>query len=247
LRVAALYDIHGMLAALEATLTELEGERVDAIVLGGDVVGGPQPAETLERLDKVELPLVWIRGNGERALGPDARAATRANEELDFTLQELPAGSAAALAEIPATARLDVDGLGDVLFCHATPDDDDVLITADTPDEVLARAAAGVEQETIVCGHTHMQYDRKAGKTRWINAGSIGMPYEGRVAAFWAVLGPDVEFRRTPFDVNRAIGQIGASSWPGASSFVEENLRSAVSRQKAIDLFEAMARERGER
>jgi hypothetical protein len=73
------------------------------------------------------------------------------------------------------------------------------------------------------------------------------MPYEGEVAAFWAVLGPDVEFRRTAFEVDRAIGEIGATSWPGASSFIEENLRSAVARQEAIDLFESMARERGER
>jgi predicted phosphodiesterase len=196
---------------------------------------------------EVALPLVWIRGNGERALGPDARAATRADEELDFTLQALTAGSAAALAEISTTATLDVDGLGDVLFCHAVPDDDDVLITEDTPDEVLARAAARVAQNTIVCGHTHMQYDRKVDGRRWVNAGSVGMPYEGEVAAFWAVLGPDVEFRRTAFEVDRAIGEIGATSWPGASSFIEENLRSAVARQEAIDLFESMARERGER
>ena len=247
LRVAALYDIHGMLAALEAVLADLEREHVDAIVLGGDVVGGPQPAETLARLDELELPLVWIRGNGERALGLDARAATRADEELDFTLGELPRSSAATLAESPPAATLDVDGLGDVLFCHAIPHDDDALITVDTPNEVLVLAAAGVMQETIVCGHTHMQYDRKVERIRWINAGSVGMPYEGDVAAFWAVLGPDVEFRRTPFDVKRAIDEIGATSWPGASSFVEENLRSAISRREAIDLFEAMARERGER
>jgi predicted phosphodiesterase len=247
MRVAALYDIHGMLAPLEAVLAELDGERIDAVVLGGDVVGGPQPAEVLARLDEVEVPLVWIRGNGERALGPDAADATGAEAALEFTRAAVAPERAERLAALATAVPLEVDGLGDVLFCHATPSDDDVLITTKTPDEVLRRAAEGVEQRTIVCGHTHMQYDRTAGGIRWVNAGAVGMPYEGEVAAFWAVLGPDVEFRRTPFDIERAMAEIAASGWPDARPFIEENLKQAVSREEATAYFEGLARERGER
>ena|SRR5436190_5305347 len=247
MRVAALYDIHGMAVPLDAVLAEVREEDVDAVVLGGDVVGGAQPAETLGLLEEVELPLVWIRGNGERALGPDANEATRADEALDFTLAQLERVRAEELAVLPTTAALDIDGLGEVLFCHAVPADDDVLLTSATPDDVLRRAAEGVAQKTIVCGHTHMQYDRTVDGIRWVNPGSVGMPYEGKVAAFWAILGPEVELRRTPFDTERSAEAILASGWPEAESFVAENVRAAVSREEATTIFEEMAAERGER
>jgi predicted phosphodiesterase len=246
-RVAALYDVHGMLAALDAVLTELEHEQVDAVVLGGDVVGGPQPAETLARLRELELPQHWLRGNGERALGVDGDRASRAGDALEFSADRLPPDERELLAGLPETVALTVDGLGSVLFCHAIPRDDDFLITEETPDGYIARAAEGVAERTIVCGHTHMQYDRTVGGTRWINAGSVGMPFEGEVAAFWALLGPGVEFRRTPFDVDRAARELLASGWPDAGSFVEENLRRAVTRREAIAHFERVAAERGQR
>jgi predicted phosphodiesterase len=246
-RVAALYDVHGMLAALEAVLTELEHEQVDAVVLGGDVVGGPQPAETVARLRELGVPQHWLRGNGERALGVDGDRATRAGDALEFSAGRLPADDRELLAGLPETLVLRVDGLGSVLFCHAIPRDDDFLITEETPDRHVARAAEGVAERTIVCGHTHMQYDRTVGGTRWINAGSVGMPFEGEVAAFWTVLGPGVEFRRTPFDVDRAARDLLASGWPDAGSFVEENLRRAVTRREAIDHFERVAVARGQR
>jgi 3',5'-cyclic AMP phosphodiesterase CpdA len=171
MKVAALSDIHGMLDALEAVLAEVKREDVDAVLLGGDVVGGPQPAEVLARLRDVERDLVWIRGNGEAEL------------------------------EAPGEAR-----------------------------EVV-----------------HMQFDRDVDGIRWVNAGSVGMAYEGEVAAFWALLGPDVSFRKTPFDVEAAIEAVLASGWPDAESFVEENLRAAVTRGDAIEFFERRAVELGQR
>jgi predicted phosphodiesterase len=250
-RVAALYDIHGMLDALEAVLVDVEREGVDAIVLGGDVVGGPQPAEVLARLREFDEKLIWIRGNGDRALGPDGARAVAEGEEhveaLTFTAERLEPDDRAFLAQLPPTATLDVDGLGPTLFCHATPQNDLDLITAATPDRLLVRAAQGVGERTIVSGHTHMKFDRRVGDLRWINAGSVGMPYEGRVAAFWALLGPGVEFRASEFDVERAADAVLASGWPGATEFVAENVRAAVSREEATELFERMAAERGQR
>jgi predicted phosphodiesterase len=156
MRVAALYDIHRMLDALEAVLAEVEREDVDAVLLGGDVVGGPQPAEVLARL-------------------------------------------------------------------------------------------RGVERDRVVSGHTHMQFDRDVDGIRWVNAGSVGMACEGEVAAFWALLGPDVSFRKTPFDVEAAIEAVLASGWPDAQGFVEENLRAAVTRAEATEFFERRAVELGQR
>ena len=247
MRVAALYDIHGMREPLDAVLAELEHERVDAIVLGGDVVGGPQPAEVLDRLREVELPLHWVRGNGERALAEDDDGATGDEDAVRFTLEQVGPEDAARLVAVPQKLTLELEGLGRVLFCHATPSSDMELVTEATPEDVLRRAVAGIEERVVVGGHTHMQLDRVVDGVRWINAGSVGMPFEGEVGAFWTLLGPEVEHRRTPFDVERAIAEIAATKWPPAPEFVEENLRRAVTRSEAVELFERIAHERGER
>jgi putative phosphoesterase len=243
-RVAALYDIHGMLDALDAVLADVAREDVDAIVLGGDVVGGPQPAEVLERLRQVERELIWIRGNGEAEL---ERAEGDARKVAQWTAERLGPEDREFLAATAPRMELEIEGLGRVLFCHATPDSDLVLVTAETPDRHLRRLVAGVDADVVVSGHTHMQFDRNVDGVRWINAGSVGMAYEGEVAAFWAVLGPDVSFRKSTFDVARAIEAVSESGWPDADVFVEENLRAVPTREEAIAYFEQLAGNRGER
>ncbi len=240
-----------MLEPLEAVLAELEREDVDAVLIGGDAVSGPQPQETLERLRSLELPTHWIRGNGERALGPDAGDAVMGGEgaeaALDFTASQLSEEDRRSLSQLPETMKLEVDGLGETLFCHASPRNDLDIVTPGTPVARFETLLEGVPQRVVVAGHTHIQLDRTVDGVRWINPGSIGMPYESAVAAFWAVLGPDVEFRRTPFDTERSAGALLASDWPEAQSFVAENVRAAVPREEAITLFEQIAVERGER
>jgi predicted phosphodiesterase len=250
-RVAALYDIHGMAVPLEAVLAEVGGEEVDAVLIGGDAVAGPQPAETLALLRALDLPTHWIRGNGERALGPDATDAVMGGEgaeaALRFTASQLSEEDRRTLPQLSQTLKLDVDGLGETLFCHASPRNDLDIVTPGTPDDRFRTLLEGVAESVVVAGHTHMQDDRTVDGVRWINPGSIGMPYEGEVAAFWAILGPHVDLRRTPFDVERSAEALLASGWPEARSFVDENVRAAVPREEAITLFEQIAAERGER
>jgi putative phosphoesterase len=248
-RVAALYDIHGMVVPLEAVLRELEHEEVDAVVVGGDAISGPQPAETLALLRSVRVPMHWIRGNGERALGPDGADAVvgDAEEALAFTASRLAEPERRELSELPERVTLELDGLGPTLFCHASPRNDLDIVTEGTPDDRLRLLLDGVGEPVVVAGHTHMQLDRAVDGIRWVNPGSVGMPYEGEVAAFWAVLGPDVELRRTPFDLDRSAEAILASGWPDREAFVEENVRVPVPRDETVRLFEQIARERGER
>jgi predicted phosphodiesterase len=248
LRVAALYDIHGMVVPLEAVLAEVGV--ADTIVIGGDAVSGPQPVETLELLHSLDVPTHWIRGNGERALADGLDAVIGGEEAaaaVDFTASKLSEDEHRELSQLSQTLKLDVDGLGETLFCHASPRNDMDIVTPGTPDDCFRTLLEGVTEGVVVAGHTHMQLDREVDGVRWINPGSVGMPYEGEVAAFWAILGPDVEFRRTPFDVERSAEALLESGWPGAEAFVEENVRAAVPREEVIDLFEQMATERGER
>jgi len=216
-RVAALYDVHAMPHALEAVLDEVKREGVDAIVFGGDVFWGPFPAETLELVRSVDAQ--FVRGNCDR-------------EPNDWVLAQLDGDAVEWARSWPATVEVD-----DVLYCHATPQSDMPMLTDASPDERFDQALAGVDARLVVAGHTHMQFRRG----KFVNAGSIGMPYEDDVAAFWAIVSDDVEFKRTPFDVERTIAEIEASQWPDRKEFVAENLRVPPSRREATELFESRA------
>jgi predicted phosphodiesterase len=205
MRVAALCDIHGNMPALEAVLADVEGEGVDAVVCGGDVVGGPFAVEVFDRL--AALPDVrFVRGNADRLVLEGV-----AEHDVDWSLERDRLG-ADRLTEIvtwPLTLDLELDGLGRTLVCHAVPSADEPIFTRITPDDEVAALFAGVDAELVVCGHTHVQFDRRLPHgLRIVNAGSVGMPYQGRRGAFWALLGPDVELRHTEYDVVSAAASI---------------------------------------
>jgi diadenosine tetraphosphatase ApaH/serine/threonine PP2A family protein phosphatase len=234
--IAALYDVHGNLPALEAVLSEL-GER-DPIFVGGDVVAGPWPAEALERLRALGDRVAWVRGNADRELGEPARQREGGPppEVLEWVRSRLSEEQLDFVTRLPTRRAASVDGLGPVLFCHATPRSDDELLTGISPDERWADALSGVSERTVVVGHTHVQFDRQVGEMRVVNAGSVGMPYEARPGAYWVRLGPDVEFRRTGYDVDAAAEAIGTTGWP------EE--WPAATPEEATEFFERISRER---
>ncbi len=119
----------------------------------------------------------------------------------------------AELASWPLTVELEIDGLGRTLFCHAIPTADEPIFTRVTPDDVVAELIGEVDADIVVCGHTHVQFDRTLpGGLRVVNAGSVGSPYEGRRGAFWALLGPTVELRRTEYDVEQAVARIRSAA-----------------------------------
>jgi predicted phosphodiesterase len=241
-RVAALYDVHGNLPALEAVLAEVERERVDLIVLGGDMVSGPLPRETFERVLALGEGARSVRGNGDRILVEVRRGDRQpgAGPGDEWYAAQLSDEQIAVLADLPLSLVLDVDGLGPVEFFHATPRDDEEIFLETTPDEVAAPMLETAAAAVLVCGHTHMQFDRPIAGRRVVNAGSVGMPYEAAPGAYWALLGPDVQLRRTDYDRERAAERIAGSAWPGAAEFVRENLLAVPSRAEALAVFEPL-------
>ena len=201
MRVAALYDVHGNLPALEAVLADARFADVDLVVSGGDVAAGPFPRECLELLEALGDKVRFVRGNADREL-QGWPAGRLAGHELE------------ALQAWPTTVEVDVDGLGPVAFCHGSPRSDDEILTSITPDPDV-REACG-DAPVVVGGHTHVQFDRLAGGTRLVNAGSVGSPYEGRRGAFWALLGPDVLLVSTEYDVENAVERIRATGYDNA-------------------------------
>jgi putative phosphoesterase len=227
-RVAALYDIHGNLPALEAVLAEVEREDVDAIVVGGDIAAGPpQPRETVECVRS--LPQAHcIRGNADRLRDPEYRN----DEGLAWLLEHLDDDQVEWLVTLPFSASLD-----DTLYVHATPQDDETVITELTTDERLAELLVDVQQRRVVAGHTHMQLERRVGETLFVNAGSVGWPYEGRPGAYWSILDEGIEFRRTEYDRERAAELIRGSGHPRADEIAAENILESPTRAEALAVF----------
>ena len=197
MRVAALHDVHGNLPALEAVLAEVASLEVDRIVCGGDVVAGPFPRECLELLLRHEA--LFLRGNADRELSEWVAA------QLDPLARDFLAG-------LPTTALLD-----GTLYCHGSPRSDEEILTRISPDERVRDALARVTERLVVGGHTHVQYERELDGIRLANAGSVGMPYEGKQGAFWALVeGGSVELRRTPYAIDAAVALIRETAYPDA-------------------------------
>ncbi|MER7439246.1 metallophosphoesterase family protein [Micromonospora avicenniae] len=237
--VAVLSDIHGVLPALEAVLTEPDVAAADLIVLTGDIAAGPQPVEVLDRLADLGDRACWVRGNADREL-VEARAGHRLPFEVsNWAAAQLRDDQVDRLAQLPRTVTLTIDGLGPVLFCHATPRDDEEVVLVDTRMARWAEVFADVPPEvrTVVCGHTHMPFTRLVDRRLVVNPGSVGMPYGGP-GAYWALLGPGVQLRRTDFDVDAACARVAAeSTYPDAAGFADEYLRSRHSDSDALAVF----------
>lgn len=224
MRVAALYDIHGNLPALEAVIAAVCRERVDSIVIGGDVVPGPMPRECLDLLRSLHTPAHFIPGNGERVTlaqreGVEATEVPEAfRDVIRWNAAQLTDEDTQWIAGWPKTLSLD-----SALFCHASPRNDLDVFTRLTPEEKIAPLFANIRDNVVVCGHTHMQFDRMIGDKRVVNAGSVGMSFQG-TGAFWLLLNPEVELRRTDYDLVDTAKRIRATRYPQADMFAEKNV-----------------------
>jgi putative phosphoesterase len=245
MRIAALYDIHGNLPALQAVLGDIRREDVDQIVVGGDVVLGPMPRETLAVLRDLDRPVRFIQGNCDRevlALMRGTETGTLREQirgVVQWVAQELRFDDEQMLASWPETLRIELSD-GDVVFCHATPRNDMEIFTRTTPEAVLVPVFEHLDAALVVCGHTHMQFDRMIGSVRVVNAGSVGMPF-GEPGAYWLLLGPDVQLRRTTYDLAEAAQHVRATSYPQAEEFAARSVIRPPSEQTILESFAHVA------
>lgn len=226
MRIAVLADVHGNLPALRAVLTEVDAERPDAVVVAGDVVAGPLVRESLELLRARPEPVHWVSGNSER----EAIAVFDGEPASDDPPGLAAAWSANAIDRewrdeiISWPIALELDG---VRFCHGSPRSDTEILTTATPDEAFADALSGVEEPLVVGGHTHRQFRREMPSgPSYANAGSVGLPYEGRPGAFWMIVRDGApELRETSYDLDAALHDLRAA---GFAQYDDQLLRSLI-------------------
>jgi predicted phosphodiesterase len=227
LQFAVLADIHGNLQALDAVLADPRCAAADEVIVLGDVVAGTFPAECFDRLcglgDRVRL----LRGNADRIVLEDD------GDESRWARDRLGRDRLATVAAWPTSFVLEVRQLGRVRCCHATPHSDEEILTPITPEPVAARFFEGTLETVVLGGHTHIQFERHVASWRFVNVGSVGRPREVRPAAYWALVGPDVQLVSTDYDVVAATEAVLASGQPSASQVVEVLLRPPTPEEAA--------------
>jgi predicted phosphodiesterase len=193
--------------ALTAVLADLAEADIDLVVSCGDLTWGAEPDRTVELM--TGLPrAIFVRGNSERAVVDLCRGTRQPATAREAWMAARHSGASVEfVAGFPFSVVVDVVGLGPVRFCHGSPRSDTELVTPATPAERFAELAASVDEAVIVNGHTHLQFDRVIAGRRSVNPGSVGLPFhEGPPGtAYWALLGPDVELRQTPYDIDAAL------------------------------------------
>ncbi len=233
MRVGLISDIHGNRLALDAVLRELEQEGVDEIVCLGDVVVGPQPAETLARIRDLGCPVVM--GNWDAAfLGampePKDEVGKKLVEIGEWWAKFLSPADREFMQSFVPRYDLQLDGLQAVCF-HGSPHSYDDWIFATTPDEELRAMFDGFELPVLVGGHTHLQMIRRFDESVIVNPGSVGLPFREwwprpvRISP-WAEYGIlsgngkdgrlSLDLRRTDFDVGAFLALSLESGMPHA-------------------------------
>jgi len=244
MRLAVLNDIHGNLPALEAVLDEVREAAVDRIVVGGDVVLGPMPRQVLQRLLRLDVPVDFIYGNCEVALldhvaGRIPRAVPEAFHPLiRWNAEQLDRTECEIIASWPMTLRQTVSPIGPILFCHATPRNENEIFTERTPVDRLIPLFEPLHVALAVCGHTQMAFDRAIGRTRVVNTGSVGMPF-GEAGAHWVLIGPDVELRHTRYHLESAADRIRRSGYPAAEEFAANYVLNPPPAETVLEAYAA--------
>lgn len=243
MQIAAIYDIHGNLPALEAVVNDIKKMNIDRLVVGGDVIAGPMPIPVLQLLQNLKLPTDFVLGNAEAEYlrcvdnKPINGLSTRANDEAKWLSSILPIQSEEFIRTWHNILSIEHPTLGDILFCHATPRSNIEVFTTRTPEQRIKPAFEGISEKIVICGHTHMQFSRKHGSINIVNAGSVGMPF-GSVGADWLVIDQDIEMMHTKYDLKKAADTIKASNYPNAKEFAENNVLNSPAKDQALKMLD---------
>lgn len=243
MRIAALYDIHGNLPALEAALKETEQSGADEILVGGDVIIGPMSSACLDLLFNIKKPVHYILGNCEVAVLDHITGITNTQfpeniqKCIDWTAKNLRIDQVEAISSWPEKTSIEIDNLGHVLFCHATPESTTDVFTKITPESKLIDNFNSVDESIVVCGHTHMQFEKIISRTSVLNAGSVGMPF-GLPGAYWLLLSNKIDFRKTLYDFNHAASLVKKTKYPDAYIFALKNILHPPSENSMLEILE---------
>ena len=181
MRFLCISDIHGHADALAAVLATAERRGFSKLLVAGDLCfPGPAPLQTWRRLTAANA--ICVQGVGDRALATvdlDNLRATSEHERarlerLRGTRTDLGELILARLAKLPKTTRIPIETGGEILLVHGSPLDPSEPISHDLSDDEINALIADDPADIIICGASHVPFDRTVGETRIVNVGSVG-------------------------------------------------------------------------
>lgn len=223
MKIAALYDVFGNYQALQAVLRDVKKEKVDLLILGGNIIWGPHPVEVLSIIDSCELETIIIRGNTERELFDNDGTIT---EKLGY-FSEMYSW---CLAKLTKEQKQKLENLAvdfdyeNFKFVHASPKSDTNGIRNLTTDEDIEKMMEEVSHENIICGHTYRQFKRQVGKHTIYNAGSVGIQFNTDGACWLLIDHGEVLFKETHYNLTQAAKDMLYSDCPRRHEFASHLL-----------------------
>ena len=247
MRIAVISDMHGNDLAFEAVEEDIKREKVDRIVCLGDAIqGGPQPAEVVQRLRRINCPVVmgnadaWLISGEETADEgiPPERLKKMGDIRL-WSLSKLTEDDIDFIAKFQPTVTIKLEDGVDLLCFHGSPASFDDVILPAAPEEEFQKLLGRHVGQVLTGGHTHAQQLRRLGDLFFFNPGSVGFAYSHNQPddefhadpwAEYAILTSgngqvSVEFRRIPFDPQELTRTYRESGRPFAEDAIAQYQR----------------------
>lgn len=244
MRVAVISDMHGNDLAFEVVEADIGSQRVDQLVCLGDAIqGGPQPAQVVQRLRRLNCPVVmgnadaWLISGEETAdEGIPPERLKKMGEIRLWSLSQLTEEDLDFIANFQPTIAIRLkDGL-DLLCFHGSPTSFDDIILPAAPEEEFQKHLGRYSGQVLTGGHTHAQQIRRLGEFFFFNPGSVGFAYSHNQPennfhadpwAEYAILTAEngqasLEFRRVPFDTQGLIRIYRESGRPFAQDAIAQ-------------------------
>jgi putative phosphoesterase len=236
--VAVITDIHGNLAALQASLARIAELSIERIYCGGDLVGyGPHPNEVCALVQEREIPTIY--GNYDYAIARDEEDCGCAyvtphdrelgQQSVAWTLEHTDQAAKDFMRGLPFELFLPVGSAG-VHLVHGSPRKVNEYLFEDKPARLYERLAAAEQDGVLVFGHTHKPWVHEYGGVLFVNCGSAGKPKDGDPRGAFAVLEPagesvEVTIERVAYDAAAVAEQVRRGGLP--AEYAEKLLRAA--------------------
>jgi putative phosphoesterase len=226
MKYAVFSDVHGNLPALEAVLSDIEGQGVGKILHCGDLVGyGPFSNEVINLIRSKGI--AGVMGNYDDGVGferndcgcayTDETQKLLGNRSLEWTKAHVTEENKEFLRTMPRELRFSQRSF-EILLIHGSPRRINEYLYEDRPVKTFNRLLDVGECNVLVCGHTHLPYHKAIDDRHVVNVGSLGKPKDGDPRAIYALMtlveGLSVSFRRVSYDAERMARAIEASELP---------------------------------